>query len=70
MLLVRVLVDFSATTGTDNHGYESCVRPHGSSLRGDNSSMLLDRNKSEAEDSRHLSEFVDNNIRLFQLLHW
>ena len=37
-----VLGDFNATTGTESDGYQSCVGSHGSGLRDERSSMLLD----------------------------
>ncbi len=40
------LGDWNATTGTDRDGYESCVGPHGSGLRDESSSMLVDFAKS------------------------
>ena len=37
-----VVGDFNATTGTDRTGYEECIGPHGSGIRGTNGAMLLD----------------------------
>ena len=37
-----VLGDFNASTGTDRDGYETCIGPHGSGIRRQNGSRLLD----------------------------
>ena len=37
-----VMGDFNASTGTDRLGYEACIGPHGSGIRGQNGSKLLD----------------------------
>ena len=34
--------DFNASTGTDRVGYETCIGPHGSGIRGENGTRLLD----------------------------
>ena len=37
-----VLGDFNASTGADRDGYETCIGPHGSGIRRQNGSRLLD----------------------------
>ena len=37
-----VMGDFNASTGTDRAGYETCIGPHGSGIRGQNGTRLLD----------------------------
>ena len=37
-----VMGDFNACTGTDRISYESCVGPHGSGMRNQNSALFLD----------------------------
>ena len=37
-----VMGDFNASTGTDRVGYETCIGPHGSGIRGENGTRLLD----------------------------
>ena len=41
-----VLGDFDAVTGTERAGYELCVGPHGSCIRNDNGSFLLNLARS------------------------
>ena len=41
-----VLGDFSASTGTDRDGYDTCVSPHGSGTVNQNSMMFLNFERS------------------------
>ena len=43
---LAIILDDSSATGTDTDGYESCVGPHGSVLKGASLFMLLDFGKS------------------------